>query len=252
MRHKLYLWKELLKYELEGSNFKAVILMSVCINLIFANITMLQDNFFAQVIAPFSDYSYVIAILLLLCFNTFYTDRAFEQNTSMIIRLKNKKEMLRKLVFQIIISNTLVLLINQVISVTILNFTCHLPLDFGFYRHYNITNLQYVFFYLLRSYVLIELMLLFVFFIWKLSGHIGAISALIIYIFSIAFSPVIEGERLGNFYNMKFHPTQYFYQNYYPNFSSELVFSFIYIAGIIIIVVALYEITSVYMKKIGE
>ena len=95
-------------------------------------------------------------------------------------------------------------------------------------------------------------MSIFVLLVYKLFGYKGAVLSLLLYFYTASFSAVVEGEQLDTLSSMKFHPTQYFYEHYYSSFSLEVVISFVYVMIWIGIIVVLYEITSVYMKKIGE
>ncbi len=252
MKNKHYLWKELLKYEIGGEQFTSMIVILVCINLIFVTLGSGGLHYFDAIIGTFYNHFYPFCIEIVLFVNVFYTYRAFEKKTSIIIRLKSYKSFLKKLIVQVLLSNFILLGINFIILLTVVNFVSRLPFSMEIYQNYQISYLWYTLFFYVRIMIILSLLSIFVLLVYKLFGYKGAVLSLLLYFYTASFSAVVEGEQLDTLSSMKFHPTQYFYEHYYSSFSLEVVISFVYVMIWIGIIVVLYEITSMYMKKIGE
>lgn len=117
------------------------------------------DNFFSSILTPFQFHIFNIFLFALIFLNNMNACSIFKNDFSFyIMRLKNKKEYVKA-----IIRITVLMYLFRILIILLLIFICLLFSTFhnvtiSAYQNYNITNLAYSFFYLIR-YIILGLLL---------------------------------------------------------------------------------------------
>lgn len=239
-----------IKYLLLDYRFKIIIMFMLCFNFIGAIYFAYNSYYLEGFLAIFTNIYYVATFMALLLFNTLNTYNMFEKNTFYIIRFNSRKEYLIQVIKNILISNTIVFAINVLIAFIFLNFFGG-KLVIQNYMGYNVSNILYTIFYILRFLVLSNIISIINICLLKLID-----SKIIVLINSIFWITIIfypeSFELINDILNIPLMLCDYFRVKIYSNFFMESACSMLYILILLIITMILFSISKNKMKKIGE
>lgn len=214
------------------------------------------DNIYGAVALVFSWYSYIDSLfsfftwpyyllILQLCVfvsvNT--TINQFENNYSLIIRFKNHKEYIKELFKRVVRNTLLVLVVNLVVALLILNLIRGYNFGITTIDVYNISNIFYLVFYLIRTFAILLLnSLVFLYIMKNTPKNIGIILC-ILYL-------------LSSFISLRV-PLYIFYFEYFNilicgTFIEEVIRSIIFIGVTGVILKIVHKYTAKHMKKIVD
>ena len=145
-------------HSMNEQKFKLEFLLIIITGIYGGCYLSLQSTYINGFITSITSYVFILLIYLILSINTFNTFSLLEQNYSYIIRFKDTKDYIKNIIKNIIFSNTIVFVIIITFLMIFLNlFTSDLGVT-NIYQ-YNISNIIYLIFLLVKLYVIVMLML---------------------------------------------------------------------------------------------
>lgn len=239
-----------IKYLLLDYRFKLIIMFMLCFNFIGSIYFAYNNRYLEGFLAIFTNIYYVATFFALTLFNTLNTYNMFEKNTYYIIRFDNRKEYLIQLIKNVITSNTIIFIINILVSFIFLNFFGG-KLVIKNYMNYNVSNILYVIFYISRFLILSSLISIINTCLLKLID-----SKIIIFVNSILWITFIfyphSPTLINNIFSVPLMLCDYFRTKVYSNFFMESACSILYIIALTIITIIIFNISKSRIKKIGE
>ena len=155
--------KEIFNEYINSWIFKIILVISFLIMVYVIVNYCINKSYAIGILSILSSPIYITCGLLLPLFITtanIYT--IFNNNYFLSIRLKSKKERLKKLLKNILYSNSLMFLIIILILILGLNLISSYNLEFmNNYQFYNIPNIIYIIFYIVRLYIILMIISLF-------------------------------------------------------------------------------------------
>ncbi len=198
------------------------------------------DGFFEPIIFSHTNSYYNVMFFAVLALNTINTSRIFTENTDYIIRLDNRKNYLKKLVVIVTKVNILLIIIHLFSFFTILLFTKFDNFKITEYLDYDINNLSYSVFLLLRYYIYAILFSIINSLFYERFGEKKTM--IIDFIFVICFGFGISSSMMES--NFSFLPWEYFKLKNYGSFSKEIIISIFYLIIIEVLAIILFKIIS--------
>ena len=149
--------KEIFQEFINSWIFKIIIALSVLITVfVIINYCLGQSYAISMQIVLSSPIYIICGLFLPLLITTFNVYTLFNNNYFLSIRIASKKEQLNELLKNILYSNSLMFVIIVLILLVGLNFICANNLGFiDNYQFYEIPNIIYILFYLIRIYVIL-------------------------------------------------------------------------------------------------
>ena len=216
---------------LENTRFKVTIIMIVLLGFMaFGTIT--ERMTFIEGIYNVMTWDYFIMVLLFLfMFNTYNIYTELTHNYSFMIRIKDYKEFFNKMIKFIFISNLIIYFIVLVIVMlcSILNTGMNMKIDN--YYFYNISNSLYLIFHIIRSYFILNIVVVFSISVYKLVRE--EIGILIVGIIPLSISmlfPILKVKDLTSVFMLPLYYGEYFISNNYGTFSFEICMSILFIS----------------------
>jgi len=194
---------------------------------------------------------YLIILLLSILISVFNTLNQFEKNYFFIIRCSGKKEYLNILIKKVCKNVAIIFVMNTIIAMVMMNFAWKGSFGVRIHEWYNITNLQYLIFYFIRMFAIIEVLsVLFVLTI-KIFGKRMAwmISVVIILLILFPFRTDIAIESL---FSMPLLYTKYLDVYYYDSFALELFCSILFLILSLVILKQLQKLCLKFMNSVGR
>ena len=217
----------------------------------FSNVS---DNttYFESIVFGFTYHNFIIVCFLpMVIFSNILLLELFDSNNFYIIRFKNKKEYLKELLKNIVVSNSFLFLILLIIIFTFLNLFTPGNFSIKYIESFDCLNIYYAIFIVVKCYILMMLFSFVFTFIFKLTNkNISLILAIFmstsIYVFEFL------GISVNNIFEMPIYFMQYFTEGVlYESFTLK-IFSFIILICLYMpLLFLLYKLTVKKMRRVG-
>lgn len=216
---------------LQNIRFKVTILiLIILLAMAFSSISSQYD--IIKGIYHIMTWDYFIMILLFLfIFNTYNIYTELIRNYSFLIRVGNYKEFYKKMIKFTLISNLILYLI--VIFLVVFSSIIKTSVDYKIYNFndYNISNLVYIIFYLIRSYLILNILVIIMIGLYRLLKDVLLIIIDGFILISIpALSNIIGSSKITSVFNLPLYYGKYFIYNNYSTFIFEVAMSILYIS----------------------
>lgn len=230
---------------LQNIRFKITI-MIMCLLTFMSLGTITNKMTMVEGIYNVMTWEYFIMILLFLfLFNTYNIYTEITKNYFFLIRVKNNKEFFNKISKFIFISNLIIYLIIIILVIISAVLKTGMNLEIDNYKIYNISNLLYLIFHIIRSYFILNMINIILISIYKLiKEELTLLIAGILPLSIVITSPFIIPKRINTVFKLPLYYGEYFIQNNYGSFTFEICMSILFISILLLITKTLIEISS--------
>lgn len=188
---------------------------------------------------------FIMVLLFLFLFNAYNIITETSKNYSFLIRIKNYKEFISKIIKFIFISNLIIYLIVLFLLLIISVLKTGMNLQIDSYGIYNINNLVYLIFHIIRSYLILNMLVVILVSLYKLvKEEIVVILSGILPISIVALTPFISEKKITSVFKLPLYYGEYFIKNNYETFIFEICMSLLFISVLALISKILIEVTS--------
>ena len=188
---------------------------------------------------------FIMILLFLFLFNAYNIITETSKNYSFLIRIKNYKEFISKIIKFIFISNLIIYLIVLFLLLIISVLRTGMNLQIDSYGIYNIDNLVYLIFHIIRSYFILNMLVVILVSLYKLvKEEIVVILSGILPISIVALTPFISEKKITSIFKLPLYYGEYFIKNNYETFIFEICMSLLFISVLALISKILIEVTS--------
>ena len=188
---------------------------------------------------------FIMILLFLFLFNAYNIITETSKNYSFLIRIKNYKEFISKIIKFIFISNLIIYLIVLFLLLIISVLRTGMNLQIDSYGIYNIDNLVYLIFHIIRSYFILNMLVVILVSLYKLvKEEIVVILSGILPISIVALTPFISEKKITSVFKLPLYYGEYFIKNNYETFIFEICMSLLFISVLALISKILIEVTS--------
>lgn len=188
---------------------------------------------------------FIMVLLFLFLFNAYNIITETSKNYSFLIRIKNYKEFISKIIKFIFISNLIIYLIVLFLLLIISVLRTGMNLQIDSYGIYNIDNLMYLIFHIIRSYFILNMLVVILVSLYKLvKEEIVVILSGILPISIVALTPFISEKKITSVFKLPLYYGEYFIKNNYETFIFEICMSLLFISVLALISKILIEVTS--------
>lgn len=230
---------------LQNTRFKVTIIILVLLSFMaFGSITnkmTIVDGIYNILTWNF----FIMVLLFLFLFNAYNIITETSKNYSFLIRIKNYKEFISKIIKFIFISNLIIYLIVLFLLLIISVLRTGMNLQIDSYGIYNIDNLVYLIFHIIRSYFILNMLVVILVSLYKLvKEEIVVILSGILPISIVALTPFISEKKITSVFKLPLYYGEYFIKNNYETFIFEICMSLLFISVLALISKILIEVTS--------
>lgn len=230
---------------LQNTRFKVTIIILVLLSFMaFGSITnkmTIVDGIYNILTWNF----FIMVLLFLFLFNAYNIITETSKNYSFLIRIKNYKEFISKIIKFIFISNLIIYLIVLFLLLIISVLRTEMNLQIDSYGIYNIDNLVYLIFHIIRSYFILNMLVVILVSLYKLvKEEIVIILSGILPISIVALTPFISEKKITSVFKLPLYYGEYFIKNNYETFIFEICMSVLFISVLALISKILIEVTS--------
>lgn len=188
---------------------------------------------------------FIMVLLFLFLFNAYNIITETSKNYSFLIRIKNYKEFISKIIKFIFISNLIIYLIVLFLLLIISVLRTGMNLQIDSYGIYNINNLVYLIFHIIRSYFILNMLVVILVSLYKLvKEEMVVILSGILPISIVALTPFISEKKITSVFKLPLYYGEYFIKNNYETFIFEICMSLLFISVLALISKILIEVTS--------
>ena len=188
---------------------------------------------------------FIMVLLFLFLFNAYNIITETSKNYSFLIRIKNYKEFISKIIKFIFISNLIIYLIVLFLLLIISVLRTGMNLQIDSYGIYNIDNLVYLIFHIIRSYFILNMLVVILVSLYKLvKEEVVVILSGILPISIVALTPFISEKKITSVFKLPLYYGEYFIKNNYETFIFEICMSLLFISVLALISKILIEVTS--------
>ena len=188
---------------------------------------------------------FIMVLLFLFLFNAYNIITETSKNYSFLIRIKNYKEFISKIIKFIFISNLIIYLIVLFLLLIISVLRTGMNFQIDSYGIYNIDNLVYLIFHIIRSYFILNMLVVILVSLYKLvKEEIVVILSGILPISIVALTPFISEKKITSVFKLPLYYGEYFIKNNYETFIFEICMSLLFISVLALISKILIEVTS--------
>lgn len=188
---------------------------------------------------------FIMVLLFLFLFNAYNIITETSKNYSFLIRIKNYKEFISKIIKFIFISNLIIYLIVLFLLLIISVLKTGMNLQIDSYGIYNIDNLVYLIFHIIRSYFILNMLVVILVSLYKLvKEEIVVILSGILPISIVALTPFISEKKITSVFKLPLYYGEYFIKNNYETFIFEICMALLFISVLALISKILIEVTS--------
>lgn len=233
---------------LENTRFKVTIIMIVLLGFMaFGTIT--ERMTFIEGIYNVMTWNYFIMVLLLLfMFNAYNIYTSLINNYSFMIRIDNYKEFFKKMIKFIFISNLIIYFIVLVIVILCALIKTGDNMKIDNYYFYNISNLLYLIFHIIRSYFILNVVVIFALSTYKLfNEEVGVLIAGVLPLSLAFFNSFISDIEITNVFKLPLYYGMYFISNNYGSFIFEICMSILFIC--LVLTISNIFINIIFNKK---
>ena len=179
---------------------------------------------------------FIMVLLFLFLFNAYNIITETSKNYSFLIRIKNYKEFISKIIKFIFISNLIIYLIVLFLLLIISVLRTGMNLQIDSYGIYNIDNLVYLIFHIIRSYFILNMLVVILVSLYKLvKEEIVVILSGILPISIVALTPFISEKKITSVFKLPLYYGEYFIKNNYETFIFEICMSLLFISVLALI-----------------
>lgn len=221
-----------------------IIFLIIILNNIYGIIGLVfpTNSYIDSLLSIFTGSYYILILQISILISVYTTIRQFEHNYALVIRLENRKKYMKELLKKVIKNILIILVINLIIVLLMVNlfkgnFFRIVPI-----KNYNILNITYLLFYLLRFSIIVTLNGLIFIYISKITNKKISLILCLGYILSAIIISLPKKYYIFYF--------EYLDVIICDNFVEELIRSILFIGIIIIILKMLHNYTTKNMKKI--
>lgn len=252
--------KNALKYQFSFFNylvstqrFKLTFILSV-ITTIFG-VTSLgfetQYGYFDGFLMVLSNPFYMMALYMILFINTVHTVTMFDKNENYIIRCENIKKYIKQMIHKVLFNNTILYIILLLLLMIGLNFFCFGRFHIYVIEEYQIYNIIYLVFFLLRIYVIFLLMAALNVLLLKVLNDKGVILLNILFAIGIVVIPT-SGDVITSITKMPFFIGNFLTPHLFHSFLFEILCSLLILFIYSTIVSFLYQFVKKHMRQVGR
>lgn len=250
MKHKKYLIENF-KMIANSSNFLLMLIILLVMNIFMSFSGIFTFDYFKGIYSTYTNMFYNLILFGVLLANTINTVKFFDRNLSYIIRFNNKKDYIKELLKNVVFSNTILYSLNFLLLFIFINIFLGNTISFTLWKNYTILNIVYITFYLLKSFILYQLLLFSIVCVQKLFNKI----VMFLYSFLLVF-PIIFHENkiqtIDSFKKMLLFPMDYLLKNEYANFTVELSQSLIYITFWTIFCYVIFDVLKRHVRSVEK
>ena len=243
--------KEQFNYYIKSDRFKFIVGIMIIFSLFITMYVTTEYSYINSILYTFTDTIVLIFIISTFLMNTINTINLFDKNEEYIIRYKTKKTYLKNLLKRILINNFFLFFIQIVLLILLLIVFNRNGIIIDKIGGYSVTNLTYTIFYVLRTFVIIQIFSIISALLYKIGLKI------VMWLFNIGIFlciitvPIRQDYIIDSYSKAFINPGEYLQVQQYKNFGFELEISFLYIIGWIIITYIIYLISIKKVKQIG-
>lgn len=215
------------------------------------NITALPNVIEGMIDISSNNFFPVLLFFILILFSSVTVYRCFQANDMYILRLDNKKKYLENVLKTIFITNTVTYLIILVVLFLVL--FCFLGPQFSilYVAQYKTYNIIYLFFYLFRSFCLVQVISMITILLFQLlKPSFVLILNIILYIGTMNF--YYDQHEINSIWQIPLGLMQYFTTTKYASFYFEVMLSSMYVLFFIMLGGLLFEYCYRHMKRVGD
>ena len=216
---------------LQNTRFKVttmiiILLFFMSLGNIINNMTMINGIY-----STLSWNFFIMVLLFLFIFNTYNIYIELVKNYSFLIRIKNYKEFFCKIIKFIFISNLIIYLIVLFLVLVASILKTGMNTKIEILNNYNITNLTYLIFHIIRSYFILNIIVVFSISVYKLvREEIGILVVGIIPLSICMLFPILKVKDITSVFMLPLYYGEYFISNNYGTFPFEICMSILFIS----------------------
>lgn len=252
MLNKLKIAFVYIKFILDSNKFKAIFLMLIltCFLNLFniQNGIVYEEAFFSSITNTLFLFVLISLLFISSCITLYY----FDKDYTILLRYENKLKYLKKLFISISIVNLIVYCFAMVITLLLLSFKYFGCITFGKISSYNMPFFIYNIFTMIKYFIVINILSLIGICVYK---NFGKVFSYIYYsiILILYYMLPVSVDIIGNFSIRNLLFKYYIFPFQYANFYLELLYSLIYICGMMLLIFLFISLTIKYNKvKIDE
>ena len=214
----------------------------------------LGKTYIEGAILIYSNIDYIVfSLLLLLLLIEIYLFKIYEDNNSYISRLKDKKEYIVRMMVSSIYVNTCFYVIGLMMSIIGLNLVCGGSFGVANDVYYNIPNIIYLIYQIIKIYLLIQIIGIINILLFKIinSGIVvlGNVIMYSIMLNNFVYDPFYNRDSLLDMPKFIF---EYFCRYTYSDFFTEISCFLGFFLLMIVVTVILFKIAFGRMKRVGK
>lgn len=239
---------EKFKYMASAQQFKITFLMILIANAYGIFGLALRTSYYDGFFAIMTNKYYIVLLFIIFLLNSVNTNSMVEENYSYILRLESKSKYIIELLKSVAFNNMIIFLIIIMTLLTGLNIFN--PQGNSIYYHNDINIWIYIIFYILRVFVILQI--------------ISSISVLFLKIFGLRFVIIINvlfyaslianfsrGDTITSVFNMSLMVGDYFSLSRYTSFTLELWLSILFTMFLLSVLLVLLQIAKNHLRQIG-
>lgn len=242
MRDNLKICKNIFSY-INKTTFSKILIIAFSIltmyygTLISIAYSTSNNNFFDLIITVFNNNNYLLVILFLFLINTIYTYQLLKNNIFYKMRFKNNSNYLKNTTLIVLFQNTFLFIINLLLLMICINLFCDCNYSLELIESYNIYNIFYFIWYLLRYFIWIEILSIFQIIISnKIPSKLVFIITFICYM-AIYFNSLYQIDYvISSINDIKLSIFMFFITIPYTSFIFEIVISCFYILFFLLLI----------------
>lgn len=251
-KNKLKIIIENLKSNISSNQFKLILLLLICFNLYGTSYLATNLSYIDGFINIITSGYYVITLFGLILLNTINTFDKFEKSQFFIIRFKDRKMYLKQLLVNVFTSNLVLYILNIIIVLIGLNIFASSNFSISNVLNYSIPNIFYLLFYLLRMFLIFQIINVINVCLLKLINSKVVVFLNMLLCLLIIFNPYEPKKVISSVSNMFWIISEYLRLHYYSGFILEVLCSTIYVSVLFLISYFLFIFTKNRMKRIGD
>lgn len=230
---------------LQNTRFKVTIIIITLLSFMAFGYITKEVTLVNGIYDTFTWNFFIMVLLFLFIFNSYNILTELTRNYEFLIRIKNYKEFFSKMIKFIFVSNLIIYLIVIVLVLIISVLRTGMNTRIDLISYYNINNLTYLIFHLIRSFIILNMIVVLLMSIYKLvKEEVVVIISGLIPLSIVALTPLMKERAITKIYNIPIYYAEYFIKNNYGSFTFEIFISLLFIILLIIISKILIEITS--------
>lgn len=233
---------------IQNTRFKVTIIMITLLGFMAYGGTSTKFSFINGIYNIFIWNYFIMVLLFLFMFNTYNIYTELTHNYSFMIRIKDYKEFFKKMIKFIFISNLIIYFIVLVIVILCVLIKTGNNMKIDNYYFYNISNLLYLIFHIIRSYFILNVVVIFALSTYKLfNEEVGVLIAGVLPLSLAFFNSFISDIEITNVFKLPLYYGMYFMSNNYGSFIFEICMSILFIC--LVLTVSNIFINIIFNKK---